>query len=105
MVSRTRPPHQSISAPVTDRTPLVTSALAETTSSRDRTKAADHAWPCIGFVLRLDALVTKSPACHECSRQVAICPTSGFSYGTFAGTRARWYFSSSRLALTMVVSL
>jgi hypothetical protein len=48
MVSRTSPPHQLISAPVTDITPLVICAFADTASASDIPSAKGHPVGCIG---------------------------------------------------------
>src|SRR6266403_2722784 len=47
MVSRTSPPHQSISAPVTDMTPFVTCAFADSARVRETPRAKGHPLPCI----------------------------------------------------------
>src|SRR5438445_953591 len=47
MVSRTSPPHQSISAPVTDTTPLVIAPFADSATTRNIARAKDHSFGCI----------------------------------------------------------
>src|SRR6267378_7987014 len=51
MVSRTSPPHQSISPPVTDITPLITPACADSAAMKDRARTPNHSLISIGKFL------------------------------------------------------
>src|SRR5437899_4531738 len=51
MVSRTSPPHQSISPPVTDITPLITPACADSAAMKDRARTPNHSLISIGNFL------------------------------------------------------
>src|ERR1022692_3504700 len=103
MASRTIPPHQDISAPLMAMTPLMISAFAELALSRVSKTVRDKHFIFIGGVSQeqIDHLARRSRRTRGTSAvNGGLCENQART-----GTRARWYFSNSRLALTMAANL